>query len=82
VAFTTHGSGTYIVDRLPDGIVFSGMIQSTIVGTGSALTLASTTVDADGDTILVWRLMSGTIGADTRATITYQAMIDGHYEGA
>lgn len=79
-SYTTNGSGTYIEDILPDGLNFSGAISSTLSGSGTPLTFISATTNADGDTTLLWRLNSGTIGADATNTIIYQAVVDGVFE--
>ncbi len=81
-AFTTNGSGTYITDILPDGMDFSGALSSSLSGAGTPFTFISSNTDGNGDTTLLWRLNSGTIGADATATIRYQAIVDGLYEGA
>jgi uncharacterized repeat protein (TIGR01451 family) len=80
-AFTTNGSGSYIVDILPDGLTFSGTVSSLIaMGSGLPFTFVSAVTGADGDTTITWRLNSGTIGADSRARIVYQAVLDGAFE--
>jgi uncharacterized repeat protein (TIGR01451 family)/fimbrial isopeptide formation D2 family protein len=82
-AFTTNGSGTYIIDKLPDGLTFSGTVSSLIVsGWGTPLTFISANTDLDGDTLITWRLNSGVIDANSTAQIVYQAVLDGVYEGA
>lgn len=82
-AFTTNGSGSYIVDTLPDGLTFSGTVSSIIAsGTGTPLTFISSNTDINGDTSIIWRLNSGNIGANSRARIVYQAVLDGVFEGA
>ncbi len=58
------------------------MVNSTITGTGTPLTFISATTDGNGDTSILWMLNSGTIGANSSATIQYQAVVDGAYEGA
>jgi uncharacterized repeat protein (TIGR01451 family) len=79
-AFSSNGSGTFITDILPDGMVYSGMVSSTITGSGNPFTFVSAVTDGNGDTVITWRLNSGFIGADARATIVYQARVDGIYE--
>lgn len=80
--FTTNGSGTYITDILPDGMMFSGALSSTLSGVGTPFTFISANTDGNGDTTILWRLNSGNIGANSTATIEYQARVDGLYEGA
>lgn len=61
-AFTTNGSGTYIIDHLPDGLTYSGTVSSSIIsGVGTPLTFDSAVVDVDGNTTITWRLNSGSI---------------------
>lgn len=80
VSFTNNGSGTYITDILPDGMTYSGMLNSVISGIGTPLSFISANTNIDGDTEILWRLNSGNIGADSSAIITYQAVVDGAYE--
>jgi uncharacterized repeat protein (TIGR01451 family) len=80
-SFTTNGTGTFITDILPDGMTYSGMMSSTVTS-GTPFTFISANTNIDGDTTITWRLNTGIIDADARATIVYQAVIDGIYEGA
>lgn len=76
-AYTTNGTGTYIEDRLPDGLTFSGTVSSAIVsGVGTPFTFDSVNTDVDGNTTIIWKLNSGTIGANSTARIIYQVVVD------
>lgn len=80
-AFTTSEDGSYIVDKLPDGLTFSGTVSSIIAsGTGTPLTFESANIDTDGDTTIIWKLNSGTIGANSTVRLVYQAVLDGNFE--
>ena len=82
ISFTTNWSWTYIQDTLPDGMVFTGALSSTVSWTWTALTFVSSTADPswNWDTILLWKLNSGIINADETFTIVYQTYIDGLFE--
>ncbi len=80
VAFSTSASGTYISDKLPDWLTFSGTVSSLNTGIWSPLTYISNSVDANGDTTILWRLNSWEVKSDDHLTITYDATVDGVFE--
>ena len=61
-------------------MTFSGALSSTLSGAGTPFTFISANSDGNGDTTILWRLNSGNIGANSTATIKYQAQVDGLYE--
>ncbi len=84
VSFTTAWSWTYIIDTLPDWMIFSWNISSTNSWTWTALSFVSATPDPswNWDTKLLWRLNSWEINPDETLTIVYQTYVDWLFEWA
>lgn len=83
VSFITSWSWTFIEDILPDWIVFSWTISSSITsGSWTSLTFIWASIQTNWDTILTWKLNSWSIESNSIWKIVYQAVVDWNFEWA
>ncbi|MBS8122070.1 DUF11 domain-containing protein, partial [Candidatus Vampirococcus lugosii] len=80
IDFGALGSGTYIVDTLPDGISYTGNFSSTNSGSGNNFTFSGSKLLNTGETELIFSLGTGHIYSGDTVTIEYRAILDGDIE--
>lgn len=80
VDFDTAWSGTYIRDILPDGLSFTWTYTSNVSWSSTALEMTSSGTLTDGETNLIWTLLSGKLYNWDQVSITYDVLVDGQYE--
>jgi len=81
-AFNTANTWSFLIDIMPDGQTFVSAVSSVNNWVGNALTFSGTSVNADGDTTIDWRLLSWEIDDGDTLVITYTALVDGIFEWA